>query len=356
MRADNHPSHLLIELVNHYSPSGQEQAAVSHLTGWMCAHDFDAWIDDAGNACGRRGPANAPATLILLGHIDTVPGMIPIRDQDGWLWGRGTVDAKGPLCAFAEATAQAAIPDGWQVLVIGAVGEEADSPGAQFVRTQYNPDLCVIGEPSGASRITLGYKGHLRLHYRLSRPRVHSSRDEPGVAALGCDFWGAIRAWAAAENEGYARTFDQISPHLLAINTQLDDFSDTLEMTVSLRLPQRTDPASVLDAVAPLAAADGHLQAERAAPAYEESKQNALVRGLLTAIRAQGERPAFVLKGGTSDMNTVCSHWRCPIVAYGPGDSQLDHTPDERIAWTEYGQAVRVLRHLLEHLPPPASA
>jgi LysW-gamma-L-lysine carboxypeptidase len=57
-----------------------------------------------------------------------------------------------------------------------------------------------------------------------------------------------------------------------------------------------------------------------------------------------------VLKGGTSDMNVVGVTWTCPIIAYGPGDSNLDHTPDEHIALDEYARAVGTLRHLIEHL------
>ncbi|MCP4537819.1 MAG: acetyl-lysine deacetylase, partial [Chloroflexi bacterium] len=42
--------------------------------------------------------------------------------------------------------------------------------------------------------------------------------------------------------------------------------------------------------------------------------------------------------------------WGCPIVAYGPGDSSLDHTPDEHIDAREFRRSVRVLRRALETL------
>ncbi len=54
-------------------------------------------------------------------------------------------------------------------------------------------------------------------------------------------------------------------------------------------------------------------------------------------------RPGFVVKTGTSDMNVVGPAWQCPILAYGPGDSNLDHTPNEHIHLDEYWQAVQVL-------------
>jgi LysW-gamma-L-lysine carboxypeptidase len=71
---------------------------------------------------------------------------------------------------------------------------------------------------------------------------------------------------------------------------------------------------------------------------------------MLKAIRAEGGRPRFKLKTGTSDMNTVGPTWQCPIVAYGPGDSSLDHTPDEHIDVEEYRRAIDVLAQALEIL------
>ena len=56
------------------------------------------------------------------------------------------------------------------------------------------------------------------------------------------------------------------------------------------------------------------------------------------------------LKTGTADMNIVGPVWNCPILAYGPGDSSLDHTPDEHILIPEYYQAVKVLEGVIREL------
>jgi LysW-gamma-L-lysine carboxypeptidase len=345
---------LLIELVKRYSPSEFEQPAVLYLVEWMRAHGFQAAVDEVGNAVGLRGAASAPFTLMLLGHIDTVPGEIPVRIEDGWLFGRGSVDAKGPLCAFVSAVAQAMIPPDWRVIVVGAVEEEiATSRGAYHIRDQFTPDLCIIGEPSSADRITLGYKGRLLLDYELTRPVVHTSRPEPSVGALGAAFWQAILGWVEQQNNGSGRFFDQITPSLRAINTTTDHFYDTLRMTVGFRLPLHIQPDEVAAAVTEFAELDARLRAYSAEYAVQGGKNNALVRGMLAAIRAQGHQPGFVLKGGTSDMNVVGMKWDCPIIAYGPGDSSLDHTPDERLSLAEYQAAINTLIHLIEHLEPP---
>ncbi|MBI5927805.1 MAG: [LysW]-lysine hydrolase [Chloroflexi bacterium] len=345
------PSELLVELVSRYSPSRQETPAVEYLVGWMQAHGFEAHIDEVGNAFGRRGSADAPHTLMLLGHIDTVPGEIPVRIENGLLYGRGSVDAKGSLCAFTDATALATIPDGWQIIVVGAVEEEvATSKGAHYIRDHFCPDLCIIGEPSGADRITLGYKGRLLVDFSLTRPLAHTARPEPSVGAIGAAFWSDVLDWCAAQNEGHTAHFEQVMPHLRSINTESDGFQDTVRLTVGFRLPPHHTPTGVFAEISPFAPPDAVLHHYSMEQAYQGDKNNALVRGMLSAIRGQGGRPAFVLKTGTSDMNVVGTKWNCPIMAYGPGDSNLDHTPNEHLPIAEYDKAVAVLQYLIEHL------
>ena len=75
-----HPE-TLIGLVSQYSPSGQERGAVEWLVARMKSLGYDnAFIDDAGNAVGVMG--KGIRQVVLLGHIDTVPGQISVR-RDG---------------------------------------------------------------------------------------------------------------------------------------------------------------------------------------------------------------------------------------------------------------------------------
>ena len=62
---------LLTGLLQQYSPSTHEQAAVRYLVTWACAHGLNAEIDGAGNAVITVGAGEH--TVLLLGHIDTVP-------------------------------------------------------------------------------------------------------------------------------------------------------------------------------------------------------------------------------------------------------------------------------------------
>src|SRR5215203_2475310 len=137
----------LVGLVSQYSPSGRERGAVEWLLERMKSLGYDdAFIDDAGNAVGVMG--RGPKQIVLLGHIDTVPGEIQVHvenigttGQSPLLYGRGSVDAKGPLACFVDAVAKVGARDGWQFVVIGAVEEERNSEGARFVANHYQPDF-----------------------------------------------------------------------------------------------------------------------------------------------------------------------------------------------------------------------
>jgi LysW-gamma-L-lysine carboxypeptidase len=85
-------------------------------------------------------------------------------------------------------------------------------------------------------------------------------------------------------------------------------------------------------------------------PAWRCEKNTQLVRSFLSGIRVQGGEPRFVYKTGTADLNIVAPAWKCPTVVYGPGDSSLDHTPNEHITLEDYSKAVRVLGSVLHNL------
>jgi [amino group carrier protein]-lysine/ornithine hydrolase len=344
-------SNLLLELVKRLSPTTHEEAAVAYLVGWMSEHGYHAHRDDAGNAVGMRGDPDAPKTLLMLGHIDTYPGNLPAHIDGDLLYGRGSVDAKGPLCAFAEAAASARLPADWRVIVVGAVEEEsATSKGANHIlATLPEPTMVIIGEPSSAGRITLGYKGRIIFDYTVTRSITHTAGIEASITERGVDFWNAVKRWADAFNEGKLRAFDRILTYLRSVNTSTDHITETCVVTISLRLPPDLTPTQALEQIAPFCQ-DGSFVAYGAERTYVGGKNNALVRAFLASIRAEGMTPSFVVKTGTSDMNVVGTEWTCPMVAYGPGDSALDHTPHEHISLTEYATAIRVLRRLIEGL------
>ena len=339
---------LLHDLVSIASPSRHEAEASAFLVDWMNANDYDqAYMDEAGNAVGVIG--SGAREIVLLGHIDTFAGFPPVRREGRLLYGRGAVDAKGPLCAFAAAARQAAPPDDIRVVVIGAVEEEAaTSRGARHALDCFQPDFCVIGEPSHWDRITLGYKGRLLLDWRWEGGLAHSAGAAPSPAERALEYWRAVEALSDEFNQGIDSIFARLDASLRDINTRQDGVNGVAEMTLGLRLPPGVTPASLEQQLPPANGAS--LSARGAEQAYTGDRNSELSRLFRRAIRAAGGVPRFLYKTGTSDMNVVGPRWNCPILAYGPGDSALDHTPAEHIDLDEYQQAIHVLATVLESL------
>jgi LysW-gamma-L-lysine carboxypeptidase len=382
---------LLTKLVSIPSPSLHEAKASAYLAGWMNARGLKAHVDEAGNAVGTKG--NGPNEILLLGHIDTFPGEIPIRREGDILYGRGSVDAKGPLCTFAAAAAQVEAPDGWRVTVVGAVEEEyATSKGARYVLAQRlsqgqqgssgaaeqggdftsaplppcspaspplrPPAYCIIGEPSNWERITLGYKGRLLMDVVLRAPFSHSAGEGRLPAEQAVDFWRQVETFCAKFNTGRQAEspFARLDPSLRHIASRDEGAYGMVELNIGFRLPVGVHPADLEQELRQQLTdlPDGTtVEAifSGAEVAHKSDKSNPLVRAFLAAIRDNQGTPRFVVKTGTSDMNVVAPHWsNTPIVAYGPGDSSLDHTPNEHIDLNEYLRAIEVLTNVLGRL------
>ena len=243
--SDSAAEELLRDLVAIPSPSRHEAEASAFLTAWMRGNAFDeAFVDEAGNAVGVIGSGSRQ--IVLLGHIDTFAGFPPVRLEGRTLHGRGAVDAKGPLCAFAVAASRASLKDDLKVIVIGAVEEEAaTSRGARHALNQYQPEICVIGEPSQWERITLGYKGRLLLDWRWKGGLSHSAGEDPSPAERALRYWQGIKQYCDDFNAGLSSLFGRLDPSIRDINTWQEGVDGIAEMTVAFRLPPAVAPDEI---------------------------------------------------------------------------------------------------------------
>jgi len=339
----------LIGLVSQYSPSGDERGAVEWLVERMKSLRFDdVFKDETGNAVGVMG--KGPQQVVLLGHIDTVPGEIQVQVDDGILYGRGSVDAKGPLACFVSAVSKVGAVDGWQFVVIGAVDEERESLGARFSVDQYRPDFTIIGEPNDWDRIALGYKGSAWADITIRREETHSASGGQTAAEAAVEAWLAVKSYTDMFNADKSRAFDKLLPTLRGMESGQDEFEQWARIHIGCRLPVEVPPDvwySRLDEIAQDATVE---RLGYPFPAWKCEKNSPLVRAFLNGIRAEGGKPRFVYKTGTADLNVVAPEWQCPAVVYGPGDSALDHTPDEHILLEEYNKGINVLVKVLKTL------
>ncbi len=319
------------------SVSEDEHELARYLRDWCEQAGIAAEIDPAGNVVAVRG--EGPRRLMLLGHLDTVPSPWPVRWDGDVLSGRGSVDAKGCLVNFLEVLASVDIPAGCQLRVVGAVEEEiSSSKGAFYARDHYPADAVIVGEPSGSSTLTLGYFGLFKLRVRATVRSGHSASLD-AVSAPDA----LIRAL-----EGIRDSVRKDCPDALSsvIDVRCEAGRDVQQATgvLNFRVPPGAD-LTMLRATVLSHAADGlEIEPLRATPGFAGKRSTSLVKAFGRAFERADIRPRYVVKKGTSDMNTLATTWHdVPMVAYGPGDSTLDHTAAERIE----GAQVRLAREVL---------
>jgi acetylornithine deacetylase len=168
------------------------------------------------NAAGSKSNLHAiigpqiAGGLSFSGHVDTVPvdgqawsgDPFALRLRDGKLVGRGSCDMKGFVAACL-----AAVPDFQAMPLVRPLhlfityDEEIGCHGARRLiedlrASGLQPDVCVVGEPSGMKPI-LAHKGKLNVNVSVQGLTGHSSEPSKGVNAVQCA--GEAIAWVARE-------------------------------------------------------------------------------------------------------------------------------------------------------------
>jgi acetylornithine deacetylase len=122
--------------------------------------------------------------VVLSTHMDTVPPYFGCTEDDEFLYGRGTCDAKGIIAAQVVA-ADRLREAGVKVGLLFVVGEERDSAGAAVANLQPKGSRFLInGEPTD-NRLALATKGALRVELRAHGKMAHSAYPELGDSAIG---------------------------------------------------------------------------------------------------------------------------------------------------------------------------
>ncbi|WP_373189244.1 [LysW]-lysine hydrolase [Halolamina sp.] len=334
---------LLAELVATPSPSGDEAAVAELLRAFFEHHDREAFVDAVGNV---RAPADD--SVLLTSHMDTVPGGPKLRVLTGdeelgvdgpVLHGRGSVDATGPLAAMAVAAVETGVS------FAGVVQEETDSAGARHLLTDRSvPEAVINGEPSGWDALTLGYRGLVAGTFTVETAASHSSRPEPNAIDHATEWWEAVRGAFENDSTDDAGVFDTVTATATAFDGGLSPDGDAVEATVDaqFRVPPGQTPESVRETVE-AATIHGSLSWTDEIPPLLGDPRSSVAGALRAGIRSAGGEPTHLRKSGTADANLYAAEWGVPVATYGPGDSALDHAPDERLPLEEFDRAVAVL-------------
>jgi [amino group carrier protein]-lysine/ornithine hydrolase len=316
-------------------------------------------IDNVGNVIATKGSGRP--VIMLCGHMDTVPGRIPVRMENGYLYGRGASDAKSSLIAMLLAASEFPKQRG-TIIFAGVVDEEGNATGIkELVRSKTTIDYAIFGEPSGISNITIAYKG--RFAFRLTcdvGTSAHASA--PWLAKNSIeevyDFWQAIQL-ELGRLDSKSDKSNKVTCSLTEISggSSHNVTPQKCKITVDIRIPTTNTSRKIQELVASIVKevsikknVRATYRVEDMTEPFEADHTSPLVRALsLSIIDVCRKRPILLRKTGTGDMNILGNAFRIPVVTYGPGDPHSSHTVDERIRIAEYISSIEVYNTTLFH-------
>jgi acetylornithine deacetylase len=276
--------------------------------------------------------------VVFSTHMDTVPPFIPSSEDESFIYGRGSCDAKGIIAAQIAATEKLR-EQGIRVGLLFVAGEERDSAGAKAANLQPRGSRFLInGEPTD-NRIAIASKGSLRAVVRATGKMAHSAYPELGDSATH-KLIEALHPILAIP----LPVLDDVGPSTLNIGMIAGGYApnviaDHAEAQVMVRLVGPSDETrrAIELAAAGLATVDFTLEIP--------FKRLRAIEGLPTMVAAF-----------TTDVPWL-DNWGEPLLL-GPGSIHVAHTPHEKLAKKELFDAidlyVQVARRLLNGPAAPS--
>ena len=266
-----------------------------------------------------RLPGSAP-TVTLSTHFDTVPPYFASSEDDTYVHGRGSCDAKGILDSQVAA-AEKLRANGTPVGLLYVVGEERDSAGAKVANLDgHGSKYLINGEPT-ENQLALATKGALRVVLTATGKMAHSAYPELGESAID-----KLIAVLHDLQQADLPVDEEIGPSTLNIGLisggrAPNVIADAAEAQLLIRLVGPSQ--QVKDKIEPIIA--GRCQ-------ITYSLDLAAVR-----MKHIPGWPTMVAKYAT-DISSL-TNWGEPMLL-GPGTIHVAHTENERVLKSELIEAV----------------
>ena len=352
---------LLKKALEIYTPSRSEsQLAV--LIKEKCLDDLGferVSIDSVGNVIATKG--SGEPRILLCGHMDTVPGQIPVKIDSGYLFGRGASDAKAPLIAMLLAGSE--FNQSGTIIFAGVVDEEGNATGIkELVKYNLSVDYAIFGEPSGINKITVSYKGRLAL--RLTCDVLDSAHaSAPWLSKNSIEemyeVWRLLSYEISSRYNMTERKSESVSLSLTEISggSSHNVTPQKCKITIDVRIPNGTKCKDVLDSLASIIKNICELRKvkityriEDMTEPFEADHSSPIVRALsLSILDVCKVRPLLLRKTGTGDMNVLGNSLNIPVVTYGPGEPHASHSKEEKVEIQSYLTSIDIYNRALFH-------
>ena len=321
-------------LIDIPSVSGEELEVGRFLASYLEGLGYRVETQEVG--AGRANvlaTTGARARVVLSTHMDTVPPFMASSEDDEYIYGRGSCDAKG-IIAAQVAAAERLRGEGLEELgLLFTVDEELGSLGARAADSHALARECeylINGEPT-ENRLAVGSKGSLRLKLSTEGRAAHSAYPERGESAIEklLDALSDVRAAAWPRDEFFGETTCNIGVVRGGTRPNVIPAEAEAELQIRLVTPS-SEVKKIIERVA-----EGRARVEYMSVAEP-------VR-MLSVEGFEREVVRF-----TTDIPYLNS-WGKPLLI-GPGSILDAHTDGERVSKRELEESVELYAQLVKTL------
>ncbi|AAY80132.1 N-acetyl-lysine deacetylase [Sulfolobus acidocaldarius] len=329
----------LPEFLSIYTPSGEEYKAKDFFE--KIASELDLSLQVTSTNSYLLGDGD----ILLVGHVDTVPGFINPKEEGEIIYGRGAVDDKGPLISMIIA-ASILNKNGYSVTVGALSDEENKSKGArEILRIGKKYDYIIVGEPTNTFGVVVEYRGVIHLDILCRARSEHSSSATSNlIFEIAKKIINTTRI-----NTGY----DDVSivPTIFKSGEYLNVTPSNAVVHFDIRYSVRNSKDQIMSEIhREFEGCEIH-EVEDISPVKVDVNSD-IVKVFMRSIIKENYKPTILRKRGTSDMNILKDLALKGILAYGPGNSSLEHTDHEKISLDEIFIATKVYINAIEALWP----
>ncbi|HEX8843211.1 MAG TPA: M20/M25/M40 family metallo-hydrolase [Pyrinomonadaceae bacterium] len=328
------------QLIDIPSVTGEEAEVALFLSGLLKSLGYEVWTQeveaDRVNLIASAG-ARRPRVMLST-HMDTVPPHIGSSEDEVYIYGRGSCDAKGIIAAQIVAAEMLRSEGVEDFGLLFTVDEEMSSLGARVLNDHPLAEGCrylINGEPTD-NKLAVGTKGSLRLTLGTEGRAAHSAYPDQGESAIEklLDVLADVRSFDWPGDDVFGETTCNIGVIQGGAASNVIPANARAELFFRLAVP-----------LAPVKESLERMTAGRAQIEYHSAVDP--VR-LLSLEGFETEVVRFM-----TDIPYL-SNWGTPLLI-GPGSILDAHTAHERVAKSELLKAselyVRLVRELLARAP-----
>ena len=390
----------LLRIPSHVGVETQEKEVAEYMLDFFKKHGIHSHLQHVENERsnviafikGKKTPEGK--SLMLNGHIDTEKpddmnealfgAEMSSRDlfsgevKQGYIWGRGAVDMKGPVAAMMMTLVvlkRAEQELDGDIVFSGVVGEETRSKGMESLVAceeclgihDILLDGAVVGEPTDFKYVA-SHRGLVWLDIKFKGKGAHSGKPQQGVNAIE----KAVEFLNKVKEELYPRLkerkHDFMGTSVMNIGTiKGGTGQSTVAEEALVRLDRRYVEGETLESVIQ-EYQDIADQMKKEDPSFDieinrtpesvsvlphpplnTGMDESIVLAVKEAIEeVTGQEPEVQTEYGWTDGALISKYMKIPTVVFGPGDIALAHTAEEKIEINDLIKSVEVYTHIAD--------